>query len=108
MSTLGLICPKRSRTAAAPKSGEQQDQIAPTLAQARKATTASTEFGRYAPTLSPGATPKALSLAAREEVILSSSPHVVSFSDLFSALATTAGPSCFIAKTRSAKFTSAP
>src|SRR6266513_1167389 len=76
MKTLGAICSNRSTTLRAPKSGEQHDQIAPTLADARRPTTASGRFGRYAATLSPGFTPSSLKYAARDAVSALSSPHV--------------------------------
>jgi hypothetical protein len=43
--TPGSICLKRSTTVGVPNSGAQLDQIAPMLAQARKATTVSGTFG---------------------------------------------------------------
>ena len=46
MSTFGSIWRKRSSTLSTPNSGGQLDQMAPRLAVARKATTASTPFGR--------------------------------------------------------------
>ena len=49
-----------------PMSGEQTDQTAPTLAQARKATAACGTLGRKAQTRSPGSTPKPRSAAASE------------------------------------------
>jgi hypothetical protein len=45
-STAGAICPKRSTTPAAPKSGEHDDHTAPRLDAASIATTASGALGR--------------------------------------------------------------
>jgi len=42
---LGSICAKRSTTLEAPKSGEQLDQMAPSDAVAKKATSVSGTFG---------------------------------------------------------------
>ena len=57
----GRIWPKRSSTPLAPKSGEQDDQTAPTLAAASIAMTVSGMFGRKPATRSPARTPCALS-----------------------------------------------
>ena len=53
MSTLGAIWANRSTRLCVPKSGEQLDQIAPMLAQATMAMTASGMFGITAATRSP-------------------------------------------------------
>ena len=66
ISTLGAIWRKRSNTATGPMSGEHTDHTAPTLAQARKATTVSGMLGSQAPTRSPGCTPIATSSSASE------------------------------------------
>ena len=47
-----MICEKRSTTPLAPKSGEQDDHIAPNEQEAIKASTVSIELGKYAATLS--------------------------------------------------------
>ena len=57
MSTVGSICANLSITLRAPKSGEQDDQIAPRLAAASRPTTASGTFGSRAATRSPRPTP---------------------------------------------------
>jgi hypothetical protein len=58
-STFGAICPKRSRTARLPKSGEHDDHTAPMLAVASAATTVSGRFGNQPATRSPRPTPSA-------------------------------------------------
>src|SRR5712692_10722081 len=95
-------------TAGVPKSGEQQDQIAPMDAHARNATTASCELGRKAATLSPTSTPISLRFAAKEPVFFSSSCQLMTFSPFLSDLETKAAPSPFLRKTCSAKLSSAP
>ena len=62
-----MIWPKRSTTPRVPKSGEQEDQIAPRLVAASIATTASGRFGRKPATRSPGPMPQAASACASRE-----------------------------------------
>ena len=57
-STVGSICRKRSSTLLTPNSGAQLDQIAPKLAVAKNAITASPPFGKRPATRSPERTPK--------------------------------------------------
>ena len=63
-STRGLICPKRSSTPLMPKSGEQEDQVAPMLAAASMAIMDSGMFGMKPATRSPGWMPIFFSAAA--------------------------------------------
>ena len=63
-STLGSICPKRSSTPRTPKSGEAEDQTAPSETVASIAATASGRLGRRPATRSPGSTPAAAAPAA--------------------------------------------
>lgn len=56
-STLGWICPNRSYTPLTPKSGEQEDQMAPMLVAASMATTVSIMLGMKPATRSPTVTP---------------------------------------------------
>src|SRR2546428_7151017 len=76
MRTFGSICLNLSITLAAPKSGEQLDQIAPMLAQANRPTTASGLLAMKAATRSPLPTPNLLSHAARDAVSRSNWLHV--------------------------------
>ncbi len=96
MKTLGEICLNRSITLRAPKSGEQHDQTAPRLADARSPTTASGQFGRYPATLSPCFTPSSLRKAAREAVSAFSSPQVTLESSSPSAATTSATSSSYL------------
>ena len=59
-------------------SGEQTDQIAPRLAQARKATAVCGVFGMKAATRSPGPTPIAASAAAKAPTWRRSSGQAIS------------------------------
>ena len=52
--TFGLTCPKRSNTPCAPKSGEQDVQVAPIAAAPAIIAIASGMFGRNPATRSPG------------------------------------------------------
>jgi hypothetical protein len=72
-------------------SGEQTDQIAPTLAQARKATIVCGTLGRIATTRSPGTTPSVRSDAASAATWSRSSVHATSRSAPDSSPATMAG-----------------
>ncbi|MNG26670.1 hypothetical protein D3C84_1116880 [compost metagenome] len=72
-------------------SGEQTDQIAPILAQARKATTVSGRLGRNATTRSPLLTPIVRSASASEATCLSSSAQEISCSLPFSSANRMAG-----------------
>ena len=58
-STFGLICPNRSRTPLMPKSGEQEDHVAPRLTAASMAIMDSGMLGINPTTRSPIRTPAA-------------------------------------------------
>ena len=64
ISALGSICRKRSKTPVAPKSGEQDDQIAPMLDAANMPTIVSGPLCVYAATRSPGVMPSLSKCAA--------------------------------------------
>ena len=67
MNSFGSICPKRSSTPRSPKSGEQDDQIAPIEVAASIAAIASGMFGSMAATRSPTPTPDAFIACCRRE-----------------------------------------
>ncbi len=71
---MGSICANRSMTLAGPKSGEHEDQIAPRLAVASMAMTASGPFGSKAATRSPRPTPADCSPLATRPTSAASSP----------------------------------
>jgi hypothetical protein len=73
-STVGRICANRSMTLCAPKSGEQDDQMAPRLAVASSPMSASGMFGRNAATRSPWPTPSARSAPRTRPTSAASSP----------------------------------
>ena len=64
MNSTGSIWPKRSSTPCSPKSGEQDDQTAPSEAAASMPATASGMFGIIAATRSPFLTPSETKAAA--------------------------------------------
>ena len=66
MSSLGEIWPRRATADWVPKSGEQALQIAPMLALAKKATTASTPLLTIPATRSPSETPAARMASAQQ------------------------------------------
>ena len=72
-NSFGSICPKRSSTPRSPKSGEQDEKIAPSEAAASMTATASGMFGSIAATRSPTPTPAARIACCRRETSARSS-----------------------------------
>mmetsp|Transcript_1245 Transcript_1245/g.3745 ORF Transcript_1245/g.3745 Transcript_1245/m.3745 type:complete len:234 (+) Transcript_1245:1243-1944(+) len=74
--TLGATWPKRSATARAPKSGEQEVHVAPSAAAPSMPTTTSPALAAYAPHASPGATPRPSSARRTRAASRVASPKV--------------------------------
>ena len=90
--TFGVIWLKRSNTPCAPKSGEQEEKIAPIEALASIVSTTSIAFGNQATTRSPSTTPRLCSALARLATRWRNSSHVREVRFPVSSIATKASP----------------